>query len=168
MDEPPTRAAMRLRRTLYDQLDPIAYSNRGRDGLSRTNVAIICIVIISSVAVILETESTIVDKAPHLFAYTEYIFTGIFLAEYMARLWAEGEDPRYRGMLGRLRYALTPAAIVDLVAFLPSLIAPRISSPMLLRGFRLIRILRLASLGRFSQAIGHLSEAVMREPKNYY
>jgi voltage-gated potassium channel len=83
--------------------------------------------------------------------------------EYLVRLWAEGESPRFRGVQGRIRYALTPAAIVDLIAFLPSLVLPVLpgtSNFMLLRLFRLVRILRLARLGRFSLAMRHLSQAV--------
>ena len=91
------------------------------------------------------------------------MFAGIFLVEYLVRLWAEGGNPKFRGVRGRIRYALTPAAIIDLIAFLPSLvlpIVPGVSNLMLLRVFRLIRILRLARLGRFSLAMRNLSRAV--------
>ena len=60
--------------------------------------------------------------APGLFARVECVFVFLFLAEYLVRLWAEGESPRFRRVQGRIRYALTPGAIVDLIAFLPSLV----------------------------------------------
>jgi voltage-gated potassium channel len=148
---------MRLRETLWRQLDPKAYE---RDGLSSTNKVVVWVVVLSSLAAIVETEPAIESTAPWAFTVVEQIFTTAFLAEYLLRLWAEGENPRYSGLTGRLRYAVTPAALVDLAAFLPALIAPGISSPMLLRTFRLMRILRLARLGRFSQALGHLTTAV--------
>lgn len=147
---------MRLRRSLWCQLHPQAYEQ----GLSPTNIAIICLILLSSLAAIVETEPIVEDTAPGAFVFIEHVFTVTFLIEYVCRLWAEGENPRYSGLLGRLRYACTPAAIVDLIAFLPSLVAPAISSPMLLRVFRLLRILRLARLGRFSEALSHLTEAV--------
>jgi voltage-gated potassium channel len=148
---------MRLRQILWHQLDPKAYQ---RDGLSPTNKAVIWIVVLSSFVAVVETEPLIEGMAPWAFAHVEQIFSIIFLTEYLARLWAEGENPRYSGFGGRLRYALSPPAIIDLIAFLPSLVIPGISSPMLLRMFRLMRILRLARLGRFSTALGHLTDAV--------
>jgi voltage-gated potassium channel len=148
---------MRLRQILWHHLDPKAYQG---DGLSPTNKAVIWLVVLSSLVAVVETEPLIEGMAPWAFAHVEQIFSIIFLTEYLARLWAEGENPIYSGFGGRLRYALSPPAIIDLIAFLPSLVIPGISSPMLLRMFRLMRILRLARLGRFSTALGHLTEAI--------
>jgi voltage-gated potassium channel len=148
---------MRLRQTFWHQLDPEAYE---RDGLSPTNVAVVWVVVLSSLLAIVETEPLVENIAPRAFAHIEQVFTILFLVEYLVRLWAEGENPKFSGIRGRIRYALTPAAIIDLTAFLPSLVAPGISSPMLLRSFRLLRILRLARLGRFSLAMRNLTEAV--------
>jgi voltage-gated potassium channel len=152
--------ATRLRQTVWRQVDPEAYEH---DGLSLTNRAVVWLVAFSSVLAILETEPTIETRAPWAFARVEWVIAILFLVEYLIRLWAEGEDPKYQGVRGRFRYALTPAAIIDLMSFLPSLVAPflpGVSNLMLLRIFRLIRILRLARLGRFSTAMRHLSEAV--------
>ena len=152
--------AGRLRRAIWRQVDPEAHE---RDGLSPTNQAVVWIVAVSSIMAILETEPTVENMAPRAFARLESIFAVLFLAEYLVRLWAEGENPKFRGAQGRIRYALSPPAIIDLIAFLPSLVLPVLpdtSNFMLLRVFRLIRILRLARLGRFSLAMRHLSEAV--------
>jgi voltage-gated potassium channel len=121
------------------------------------------IVALSSILAILETEPTFDEIAPQAFARLECLFAVLFLVEYVIRPWAQGENPKFRGVPGRIRYALTPAAIIDLIAFLPSLvlpILPGMSNFMLLRVFRLIRILRLARLGKFSLAMRHLSQAV--------
>jgi voltage-gated potassium channel len=149
---------MRLRNTLWRQLAPEAYDG---DGLSPTNMLVVWVVVLSSLLALLETEPTIEGIAPQTFAYIERTLAVLFLIEYGARLWVEGENPRFGGIGGRIRYAFTPAAIIDLASFLPSLVAPGISSPMLLRIFRLIRILRLARLGRFSLAMRHLTGAVV-------
>jgi voltage-gated potassium channel len=148
------------RQTLWRQLDPEAYE---RAGLSLANKIIVWTVAFSSLAAVFETEPTIQDRAPLAFSYFELAIALLFLVEYLCRLWVQGENPKFRGIRGRLRYALTPAALVDLVSFLPSLvipIVPGMSNFMLLRVFRLIRILRLARLGRFSLAMRHLVEAV--------
>jgi voltage-gated potassium channel len=152
--------ARRLRPAVWRQVDPEAYQ---RDGLSSTNRAIVWIVALSSVSAILETEPTIEGLAPGIFARFEWAIAILFSLEYLVRLWAEGENPKYRGVRGRIRYLFTLPAIIDLIAFLPSLILPLLpgmSNFMLLRIFRLVRILRLARVGRFSLAMLHLSQAV--------
>ena len=112
-------AVGRLRHAVWRQVDPEAYE---RHGLSPTNRAVVWIVAVSSILAILETEPTVENMAPQVFTQLEWIFAVVFFLEYLVRLWAEGESPRFRGVQGRIRYALTPAAIVDLIAFLPSLV----------------------------------------------
>ena len=97
-------------------------------------------------------------------ARLEWVFAFLFFVECLVRLWTQRESPKFRGIRGRIRYALTPAAIVNLIAFSPSLVLPILpctSNFMLLRLFRLMRILRLARLGRLSLAMRHLSQAVI-------
>ena len=151
MDAAPEQS-MRLRRAFWRQLDPEAYD---REGLSPTNKVIVLTVILSSIAAVVETEPTVESLAPQSFVDLDLLFAVLFLAEYLVPLWAEGENR------GRIRYALTPAASVDLAALLPSLVAPGVSNMMLLRTLRLVRILRVARLGRFSLAMRHMTEAVL-------
>lgn len=145
-----------LRGALWRQLDPVAYEH---DGLSPLNRVIVAVILLSVVAGIFETEPTIETLAPRSFDGLELGFGIIFLFEYAARLWAEGENERFRGIVGRLRYMLTPAALIDLTVLMPSLISPGAGNVMVLRTFRLLRILRLARLGRFSSALRHLAVA---------
>src|SRR4051794_11222366 len=148
---------MTVRRLLWQQLDPVAY---GRAGLSLTNKVVVLTVIVASLAAIFETEPAVESQWPELFDYAEAVFTALFCIEYCARVWAAGENPHFSGILGRCRYALTPAALLDLLSFLPGLLAPALPNFFLLRIFRLIRILRLARLSRLSLAVHHLSYAV--------
>jgi hypothetical protein len=87
----------RLRQAIWRQVDPEAYE---RQGLSPTNRAVVWIVALSSTLAILETEPTVEEMAPGLFARVEWVFAFLFLAEYLVRLWAEGESPRFRGVQG--------------------------------------------------------------------
>jgi voltage-gated potassium channel len=148
---------MSIQQVLWRQLAPEAYD---KNGLSPINKIVVCIVIVSTFLAIVETEPTIESRAPVIFAQIERVLALTFAIEYLVRLWAEGQNPKFAGFFGRIRYALTPAALIDLAAFLPSLIAPAIGNAMLLRIFRLLRILRLARLGKFSVAMRHMIEAV--------
>jgi hypothetical protein len=40
----------------------------------------------------------------------------VFAGEYLLRLWSAGEDPRYRGWAGRIRYMARPLPLADLAA----------------------------------------------------
>jgi len=152
--------AGRLRQAIWRQVDPEAYE---RQGLSPTNRGVEWIVALSSTLAILETEPTFEEMAPGVFARLEWGFAFLFLVEYLGPHVGRGRESKISGGQGRIRYALTPAAIVDLIAFLPSLVLPILPGTpnfMLLRLFRLLRILRLATLGKFSLAMRHLSQAV--------
>jgi voltage-gated potassium channel len=77
----------------------------------------------------------------------------LFAAEYAGRVWSAPVDPRYRdGWRGRLRYARSPLALLDLAA-VAALLLPHL--PFDLRQARLIRLfalLRVGKLGRFGRS----------------
>lgn len=146
-----------VRTKLHLMLEPSAWPHRGLSPANRAIAALICFAV--GVA-ILESEATLYDSNVLLFTVIEYALAAGFATEYLARLWVAGEDPRYRGIVGRLRYMLTPMAVVDLLALLPPLLGVLGIEAFVLRLFRLIRILRLAKLGRFSKAFADIAEAV--------
>ncbi|MFT5499465.1 MAG: voltage-gated potassium channel [Kiritimatiellia bacterium] len=147
-----------LRLRVYRQLTPAA---RLEPGLSTSN-KLICVLIVCSVSTaILETEASLVSSTGALFLYLEWGFTIIFSLEYVARLWVQAENPKFSdGIAGKLRYARTPAALLDLLAIAPVLVTLGGADAYFLRLFRLLRVLRLARLGRFSEAMGHIAVAL--------
>jgi voltage-gated potassium channel len=82
------------------------------------------------------------------------------------RLYACVEDPRERyrgGIAGRIRFALTPLAIVDLIAIAPLFfILFGVDAAQL----RLLRILRVFKLAHHSPALAMLGRVVYNERKN--
>ena len=146
-----------LRRRLYAVLEPKAQS---QGALSPINKAIAILICLAALTAILESEAALYAEHQWLFVLAEIGFTAVFGAEYLARLWVAGEDERYRGVLGRLRYVVTPSALIDLLALSPALFGLLGTEAFLLRLFRLLRIFRLAKLGRFSTALTTLAEAV--------
>jgi voltage-gated potassium channel len=146
-----------LRRLVYRELDP----RHRRRGLSPVNSAIIVIILISVVCTILQTEPSISRGRERLFDVLEEGFAWLFAFEYALRLWVVVEQAEYRRpILGRLKWALTPMALVDLVSWTPTLILPGLLPSPLLRLFRIVRILRLAKLGRMTRAWALIVDAV--------
>ena len=146
-----------LRRRLYLQLEP---SERQFPGLSPLNTLIVVAIIASVVFAVAESEHAVHDSMPALFHWGEIGFGTLFLVEYLARLWVAPEDPRFRGPVGRLRWAMTPAALFDLLAVLPLLLHVMGAEAYIIRLLRVVRVLRLAKLGRFTVATRALSVAI--------
>ena len=152
-----------LRNKLYGELEPNA---RAASGLSRLNMLIIALVLISFLALALETEETIGPAWRTGIDYLNLAIVSIFAFEYLARLWVAGEDPRYKGVRGRLRYMMTPYAIADLIAFLPELLwiilTPAGVGDDVLIILRVLRLARLVKLARFIPAFDVLGATVQR------
>jgi len=146
-----------LRRRVYLALTG-GLSGAGR--MTATNKLIILLIVASIGFAIFESEEVV--RGPHswVFQLAETTFALVFATEYLARLWSCAEDPRYRGLRGRLRFALTPAALVDLLALTPLFFAAIGSEAFVLRVLRLVRILRLARIGRYSNAANAIRQAV--------
>jgi voltage-gated potassium channel len=76
------------------------------------------------------------------------------------RLWAVGANPTYKGISGRVRYALSFYALIDLLAIIPFLFGWGAQS-LLVRLLRLFRLLALSRLIRYSQAMRIVLGAVL-------
>jgi len=88
------------------------------------------------------------------------VFGVLFTLEYLTRIWVAGEISKYQGLKGRLRYMISPYAIIDLLAILPFLLTVGGADAYVLRLLRLLRIVRLAKLGRYSTALRIVIEAI--------
>ncbi len=148
-----------LRQRVYEELEPRA---RSAPGLSWTNRFLVACIIVASLMAIIETERSLVSTTSPAFRTAELAFGAIFSIEYVLRLWIAPCNPHWsKYRFPRLRYAVSPAAVIDLLAIVPTLFAlgPGGGS-VLLRFFRILRILRLAKLGRMSSAWHDLATAV--------
>ena len=146
----------RLRARLHAALDPEA-----REGLSPLNLFLTLAILASVSLAVLDTEPTLVRRFGSAFWAADLVLTVVFLVEYAARLWTAPENPRFAGRFkGRLRWATSPAALIDLLALVPALVFVGATPAYLFRLVRLLRILRLARLGRFSRALHLIAAAV--------
>ena len=123
------------------------------------------VLILSNVAaIILETVDVISQAAGSFFYLFELFSVIIFTTEYIFRVWASVEDPsgRYSSpFLGRLRYILSPMAIIDLIAFLPFYLSTFFGVD--LRILRLFRLLRLVKLTRYSPALNAVGATMVAQ-----
>jgi voltage-gated potassium channel len=106
------------------------------------------------VAMVLETVVTVRQRAPEFFFWFEVFSVFVFTVEYVLRPWAVTVDPRYaHPVRGRIRYAVTPLLLIDLLAVLPFYLPYLGVDLRVFRAARLFRIFRVAKLGRYSHAL---------------
>ena len=150
-----------LRSRLFTNLDPVQWPT---SGVSPLNKAILAIVSLSILAAVLESESSLRNTYPFIFEPLNVLFAVLFLVEYLLRLWAMGEDPRYGGFLGRIRYACTIASIIDLVAtvvlWVDIILGIQGTYGVELRLVRALRIITLARNSEWADAILLLGTAI--------
>jgi voltage-gated potassium channel len=100
-------------------------------------------IVLSVLAVILDSVESIHAVYGDLFYAAEWFFTGLFTVEYIARLVAVRRPTLY---------ARSAFGIIDLIAVLPSyltIFVPGLQGTVVLRLFRLLRIFRILKLARY-------------------
>lgn len=115
------------------------------------DIALVSLICVNVICIVLESVRSIGLIYGDLFNTIEWCSVSVFSLEYLARLWSAPDirEGRYRGAVkGRLRYAMTPGAIVDLLAIAPFYLSMFMGVD--LRFLRVIRLLRVLKLTRYS------------------
>lgn len=132
------------------------------------NIFIITLIVLNVIAVMLETVHPLYDNHKKLFDTFDLISVIIFTVEYVLRVWSCTHDPKYKGSIkGRIRYMLSPGAIIDLLAFLPTYFYALVHFDLrilrLLRFFRFFRLFRLTAYTRSAQMIFNVFRSRLNE-----
>jgi voltage-gated potassium channel len=132
------------------------------------NAFIISLIVLNVLAVILETVKPIQEKYHTFFRYFDNISVAIFTVEYILRVWSCTHDPRYKGSIkGRIKYMLTPGALIDLFAFLPNYFHAFLNFDLrilrLLRFMRFFRLFRLTAYTKSAQMIFNVFKSRLNE-----
>ncbi len=147
-----------MRSRIYRLLDGDQPSNPAATFVRRLLTGLI---LLNVVAVVLETVPAVFDAVPALFRAIEIASVGIFSVEFLLRLWIAPERlPLQSPWLGRARWLCSPAALIDLLAVLPSWLPWLGFDLRSVRLLRLGRILRIAKLGRYSVAVQTLQNVL--------
>ena len=130
---------------------------RAGDAASRWfDMGILGLIGLNVAAVVLQSVPSMESRFATPFFVFELISVAVFSVEYLARLWSCVEDPQYsRPILGRLRFAMRPLVLIDLLAILPFLVSFAAFDLRILRAFRLLRLVRLLKATRYIAAARH-------------
>jgi len=126
--------------------------------------ALVVLIVVNLVAVALESVPEIEAEYARLFTAIEYVSLMVFTAEYFLRLWStveHGPHSHLSPMRARLKYALSPAGLIDLIAVLPFWFAMLV--PDALRVVMVFRFVRFLKIARYSPAMRSLLDVLYRE-----
>ncbi|MEQ8665129.1 MAG: ion transporter [Rhodospirillales bacterium] len=129
--------------------------------------ALIVLITLNVAAVVLETVPEVYAGYAAAFYAFETLSVVVFTIEYLLRVWSVTEHPgeKYRHpVIGRLRYMLTPMALIDLAVILPFYLSFFVSVD--LRILRVVRLLRIARLSRYSAGMRLLFQVLHDEARN--
>ena len=116
-------------------------------------------IFISIFFAVIITENSIDYKFGDQIDFLDWIIGGLFCVEYCCRLWVAPLEKKYgKGWKGILRYMVSPMAIIDVIAIVPSFIGVR-AELKILRIIRLLRILKIGRSEKFKQSIYHFNYA---------
>lgn len=142
----------RAKRKIHGLLHPEIVGDNRWDKV--VNTFIIVLILLNVVAVMLETVEHIHERYATFFYYFDVVSVIIFTVEYVLRVWSSNHEPKFRhGVTGRIKYMLTPGAIIDLLAILPFWLHSLVGFDLrVLRMLRLLRFLRLFRLTAYMRA----------------
>ncbi|RAK69440.1 ion transporter [Hymenobacter edaphi] len=107
------------------------------------DIALLVAIVLSVVAVMLESVTSISARYGPVLRALEWVFTGLFLVEYLLRLLVVRRP---------LAYALSWLGIIDFLAIVPTLAALVLAGSrylLVIRTLRLLRVFRIFKLGQF-------------------
>jgi voltage-gated potassium channel len=113
------------------------------------DLVLLWVIAVSVIVLMLESIDSVREKHGTLFGALEWIITGIFALEYLARLWV---------VRRRWAYATSFFGVVDLLAILPAFIELFIPGSHYLMTLRTLRLMRMFRVLKMSE---HLGEAAV-------
>jgi len=139
------------RARVWDTLE----STSPNDSVSKVvGVGMLILIALNGVAIVLESVDEIGVQYSAIFRWFEIVSVSAFTIEYILRVWVCTADPRYsQGFVGRLKYMLSPMALIDLMAVVPFYVALIDADLRALRLLRLFRVFRLLKFGRYIDAL---------------
>ncbi len=112
------------------------------------------LIFLNVAAVVLETVDWIYLRYASLFDVFNIFSVGVFTIEYTLRVWSCTANPDFKDPVrGRIRFMMTPLALIDLMAVLPFYLPFVFVDLRFMRALRLFRLFRVLKLARYSDSL---------------
>ena len=150
-----------MRRRVYQVLEQGPIGDRLSTAVDRF---LVLLIVVNLLAVALESMPQYQTRYAALFALVEYLSLVVFTVEYGLRLWCAVEHGPHQHLAARrarMKYALSTAGIIDLIAVLPFWFAMFL--PGDLRFVLVFRMVRFFKIARYSPAMRSLLDVLYTE-----
>lgn len=115
---------------------------------------LIMMVLLNAFAIMIESVEKLYGEYLYAIYFFETLSVGFFAVEYLLRIWSITEKANYaHPIYGRLKFAITPMAIIDLLSFLPFILLPYIDHFEFVKFFSLLRFFRFLKIVRYIKAV---------------
>jgi len=150
---------MKIRQTIFNIIQP----DNGTSRLSRFFDFTITALILASVVIVFASTFDLSPRALKIIFVLEDVASTVFTIEYVLRIMtADLLYPQRGKVASRIKYVFSPMAIVDLVAILPFWLPMLLPGTMLgIRVLRLVRLMRIFKLNRYSDAMKSLVDVIV-------
>ncbi|WOF17006.1 ion transporter [Methanoplanus sp. FWC-SCC4] len=123
---------------------------------------IVFLIFLNVLLLILESIETFAEQHLIFLALFSVFSLFVFSIEYLLRLWSCTVNPSYKNpVFGRLKWALTPYALIDLIVILPFYLL--VFFGVDLTGLVILRVFRLFKIIRYSESINTIIRVVKAE-----
>lgn len=144
-----------MKEKIYRKIFNILEANENTSLSKRFSLFLSSLIILNLISVILESENQLAEKYTDYFSTFELFSIIIFTIEYLLRVISCTQNYNYRSPIwGRIKFMLSPLAILDLLAIIPFYLPVLINLDLrFIRALRLLRLIRVFKLGHYSTAL---------------
>ena len=153
-------AYRKFKRRTYEIIGPTA---KGNAASTLFDVFLCVIVVLSSTAVIVDLFFQISDSFRHALEVFEYITVGLFILEYLLRVWvAELEYPECKGKLHAIwEYLTSFDSLIDIISIASVLFNEIPKEFAFLRMIKLVKLVRLVKISDYVKTSGNAAKRAL-------
>lgn len=156
-------ATTTVRRTRQRVSELLSVAEQGDRASRIVDLALAAFIMLNVAASICQTLDSLYANWRRWFDGLESVSVIIFTIEYILRVWSCTARREFsRPVRGRLRFMLTPLALIDLLAILPFYLPTQgLVDLRMLRAIRLARLLRILKVARYSESLQLLGRVLV-------
>lgn len=148
----------KIKRRIFEILE---VASEGDTSSKIFDLFITTLIFLNIVAVVLGSVKELSYQYESIFWTFEIFSVAIFTIEYILRLWTCDIDKKFIGIIGKIKYTVTPLAVIDLIAILPFYIPIIVNLDLrFMRSLRLLRLMRVLKIGRYSESLKILGDVI--------
>ena len=156
----------KIKQYIFSVIQPAEFGNIA----SKVFDLIIMFFILLSVSTVFVTTFDPAEEIQFWLQRIETVSVGIFTVEYLLRIWTADLLYPESGFFGsRVKYILSPLAMIDMMAILPFYLPMILPVDLIsIRAVRLVRLLRMFKLNRYSEALASIAKVFEHKAREIF